>query len=66
MNNKADKAAKVNTQLNYDVDVFLSIQQAAINNRVLIHAVDSNGKVKQHDISNDILKIQKGRWFNSK
>ena len=59
MNNKADKAAKVNTWLNYDVDVFLSIQQAAINNRVLIHAVASNGKVKQHDISNDILKNKK-------
>ena len=39
--------------------MFLSIQQAAINNRVLIHAVDVNGKFKINDMSNDILKIQK-------
>ena len=39
--------------------MFLSILQAGINNRVLINAVDIQGKFKINAISNDILKIQK-------
>ena len=42
-----------------DVNVLLSIVQAGINNCVLINAVDSNGKLKINENTNDILKIQK-------
>ena len=38
------KAGKTNTQLKYDVDVFLSSLQAGIDRRVLINAVDVKGK----------------------
>ena len=37
----------------------LSILQAAIDRRVLINAVDINGKFKINGVSNDILKVQK-------
>ena len=42
-----------------DVDVLVSILQAGINNRVLIHTADINGKFKINATTNDILKIQK-------
>ena len=56
MNTKADKT---NTYLKTDVDVCLSIVQAGILNRVLIHAVYINGNFKLHATTNDILKNQK-------
>ena len=56
LNNKSDK---INTQLKNDFDVLLSILQAGINNRVLINAVDINGKFKINATTNDILKNQK-------
>ena len=49
----------VDTYLKYDVEVFLYILQSGIYRRVLINAVDSNGKVKINSVSNDILKIDK-------
>ena len=39
--------------------MFLSILQAGIDRRVLINAVDINGKFKINATLNDILKIQK-------
>ena len=36
----------------------LSILQAGIDRRVLIHAVDINGKIKINAVSNDILKVK--------
>ena len=39
--------------------MFLSILQAGIDRRVLINAVDINGKFKINATTNDILKIQK-------
>ena len=58
-NQSINQADKINTYLKYDVDVFLSILQAGINDRVLINAVDINCKFKINATSNDILKIQK-------
>ena len=40
------KSDKINTHLKNDVDVVLSILQAGIDRRVLINAVDINGKFK--------------------
>ena len=37
----------------------LSILQAGIDNRVLINAVDINGKFKINAVSHDILKTQR-------
>ena len=54
-----NKADKTNTYLKTDVDVFLSILQAGINNRVLINAVDINNNFKLNATTNDILKHQK-------
>ena len=51
LNTKADKS---NTDLKTDVDVFLSILQAGIDRRVLINAVDINGRFRIHAITNDI------------
>ena len=39
---------------------FLSILQAAIYRRVLVNAVDVNGKFKLNAVSSDALKIQRG------
>ena len=39
--------------------MFLSILQAGINTRVLIHAVDINGTFKIHATTNDMLRIKK-------
>ena len=50
---------KISTQLNYDVDVCLSILQAGIDRRVLLNAVDINGRFNLNASSNDILKFQK-------
>ena len=52
-------SGKFNKTLKADVDVFFYILQAGIDRRVLIHAVDINGKFKLNATSNDILKIQK-------
>ena len=43
----------------------LSILQAGIDRRVLLNAVDINGKLKINGAANDILKISKSGWFNS-
>ena len=48
------KADKINTQLKTDVDVFLSILQAGINNRVLIIYIDTNGNYNINAISDNI------------
>ena len=48
----------VDTQLNHDVDVFISILQAGIDRRVSINTVDINGNFNIHATSNDILKTQ--------
>ena len=53
------KSYKLNTCLKYDVDVFLYILQAGIDRRVLINAVDNNGRFKINAATNDVLKIQK-------
>ena len=42
-----------------DVDLVLLSLQAGIYRRVLVNAVDSNGKCKINGLSNDMLKIQK-------
>ena len=42
-----------------DVDVFLSMLQAAVDERVLSAAVDINGKLKLNAVSNDILNVQR-------
>ena len=39
--------------------MFLSILQSGMDRRVLIHAIDINGKFKLHAITNDILNIQR-------
>ena len=52
-------ADKINTYLKSEVDVFLSILQAGINNRGLINAVEINGNFKIHAVSNDVLQIQR-------
>ena len=39
--------------------MFLYTLQAGINNRVLINAIDINGKFKIHATTNDILTIHK-------
>ena len=52
------KSYKIHTWLNYDVHVLLSILQAGIDRRVLINAVDRNGKYKLNAITYDISKIQ--------
>ena len=53
------KSDRVDTYLNYDVDVFLTILQAGIDRRVSINTVDINGNFNIHATSNDTLKIQK-------
>ena len=59
INSLNTKADKIDTQLKNDVDVFLYILQAGIYRRVLINAVDINGKTKIKATTNDRLKIQK-------
>ena len=49
----------VDTYLNHDVDVFISILQAGIDRRVSINTVDINGNFNIHATSTDILKTQK-------
>ncbi len=39
--------------------MFLSILQAGIDRRVLINAVDINGRFKLNAVSNDVLKNQR-------
>ena len=58
-NQNVNKADKINTYLNCDVDVFLYSLQAGIHNRVLINAVDINCKFKLIAVSNDVLKVQR-------
>ena len=50
---------KVNTYLKSEVDVFLSILQAGVDRRVLIRAVQFNGKFKLNATSYAILTTQK-------
>ena len=50
------KSNKVDTDLNYDVDVFLYTLQAAIDRRVLMHAVYINYKFKINATAKDILQ----------
>ena len=52
-------ADKLNTYLQYDIDVVVSILQSGNYIRFLLNAVDINGKVKMNATSNDILKLQK-------
>ena len=52
------KADKLDTYHKADINVALGVLQAGIESRVIINAVDINGKFKIHDVSNDILKIQ--------
>ena len=59
------KSNKYDNYLNTGVDVCLSILQAGIDRRVLLNAVDINGKLKLNGAANDILKISKSGWFNS-
>ena len=56
LNSKADKLI---TYSKTEVNVALSTLQAGIDNRVLINAVDINGKFKLIAVSNDILKNQR-------
>ena len=53
------KSDRNNAYLKTDVYVVLSILQAGIDRRVLINAVDINGKLNINAVSNDILKTQK-------
>ena len=53
------KAGKTDTYPKAEVNVALSILQAGIDRRVLINAVDINGKFKTNATSNDILKVQR-------
>ena len=51
-----------------DVDVFLSMLQAAVDERVLSAAVDINGKLKLNAVSNDILNVQRvdeSIWYDA-
>ena len=57
LNIKVDKS---NSYLKTDINVFvLSMLQAGILNRVLIHTVYINGQIKTHTTASNIYKIQK-------
>ena len=58
-NQSVNKADNNNHYSKTDVDVFLSMFQAVITNRVWINIVDINGKVLITAVSDDILKIQR-------
>ena len=62
--NVLTKSYKVNTSLNTDVDVLLSILQAGIDRRVGSTVVDIHGNFKLKGVSNGILKNSKSGWFN--
>ena len=53
------KSAELTTYPQKYVNVALSNLQAGIDNRVLVNAVDINGKFKISAVSNDVLKIQR-------
>ena len=56
LNNKADK---LDNYSKAEINVAIGFLQAGINTKVLINAVDINGKFKINAVSNDILKIQR-------
>ena len=63
-NQIVNKADKINTYLKSDVDVFLYVLQAGIDIRVLINAVDINGKFKHKCHLKRYIENSKGWWFN--
>ena len=54
-----NKADKLDTYSEAEINVASGSLQAGVNNKVLINAVDVNGKFNINGVSNDILKIQR-------